>query len=201
MQFNHFVVVIGMVDEFFIRYLLSQLAYFDHRESELGSHFNLLKARRAVGATGVHGGFVGQRIYSHGSEVGSVYAEIAYAMGYLDADRILGKWEFEALRSGVRAKCRSRDYTIEDVFKWWGPPSWRSGENPYYPCTLLYLPADPKRAAVAFDFLGAELEEREENGVAKDEPIQMLRNVRIRSATFSRDFTFTPLGKQVAGRK
>ena len=134
-------------------------------------------------------------------EIASVYAEIAFQMGYLDVGRLLSESEFASLRSGLREHCRDNDLTTTEVRNRFGDPSWLSGTNPVWPCVYLYFTEKPEFGSVAFDFWN-EIDYDEQttavNGRFGERPA--LRNIRIRGNDFKREFTFTPLGRKITGR-
>ena len=189
-------------EEVVLQYFLSHLAFVDERDTELKAHMETLCTRGAFTSLGVGGAF---NQYTHlpaqSNEIGSVYAEIAFKMGYLNTDRILDKNEFATLRSGLRSTCRSRNFNTEDVVKEFGVPSWRSGTNPFYPWTYLYLCNDIDVGMIAFDFWNVVYyDEKAEKTCGTFGDLPVLRNIRIRGDNFSREFTFTPIGRKITKR-
>ncbi len=172
------------------RFFLSHLAFIDERDLELENYLNKLTERGAFTSLGVSGAF---RKYTHlqatDVEIASVYAEIAFKMGYLNTDRILIKSEFESLHSGLRKTCRSQDLNTEDVVQQFGTPSWKAGTNPSWPWVFLYFCNELDHGSIAFDFW---------NDGYYDLPV--LRNIRIQGPNFGREFTFTPLGRKITKR-
>jgi hypothetical protein len=199
---NHALPRLGMYGgEIAARHFLSHLAFVECREDELATHYEALQKRGAFLATGVKGAF--RQIHDGNSdqEVGSVYAEIAFQMGYLATDRLLNRREFKSLRIGLRKTCRTRDFTTKEVQQEFGPPSWSSGTNPFYPWVFLYITDEPSFGAVAFDFWNEVYHDFEtEKTCGKFGNLPVLRNVRIRGAQFVREIAFTPLGRRICNR-
>lgn len=190
-------------DESIAMHFSSALAFIDEREPEWEACLSDLKARGALRARGVSGAFHEvTHQWATDNEIASVFAEIAFKMGYLKTDRLLDRDEFESLRSGLRSTCRSRDFTMEEVLAEFGAPSWISGTKPYSSCVFVYFCREPDSGSLSFDFWN-ELD----RGTVADKvcgkfgDLPVLRDVRIRGATFAREFTFTPLGRKITGRK
>jgi len=71
----------------------------------------------------------------------SVYAELAYQLGWLRADRLLAPEAYRRLVDGIGEWCRE-DRTLGDVLAAYGPPSVSIGStNPYYPKSFVYVAA------------------------------------------------------------
>ncbi len=181
------------------RQLLSHVAYIDDREAELNSLFDELGERGAFTACGVQGAFSRMTgLDATCNEVGSVYAEVAFQMDYLNTARILSAAEFDLLVTGLRETCLVTDMNAADVRSEFGEPSWVAGENPYYPWTFLYLCVDLRRGSVAFDFWNVVYyDEKIEKTCGRFGDVPVLRNVRIRESSFSREFVFTPIGRTI----
>jgi hypothetical protein len=200
---NHALPRLGMYGgEMAAMHFLSAVAFIDEREAEFDEFKDSLKARGAFCESGVGGAF---EKYTHlpatDNEIGSAYAEIAFRMGYLKTDRILDQNEFESLRSGLDEKCRSQDFTTEEVVAEYGVPSWASGTNPFYPWTYLYFCNEIDDGIIAFDFWNVVYVDWN-TGKVKGEfgDLPVLRNVRIRGADFGKEFTFTPFGRKITKR-
>jgi hypothetical protein len=186
-------------EEVVLDYFLSHLAFVDERDAELKAHMETLRTRGAFTSLGVGGAFTQHtHLPATGGEIGSVYAEIAFKMGYLNTDRVLDKNEFATLRSGLRGTCRSQNFNTADVAKEFGVPSWRSGTNPFYPWTYLYLCNDIDMGTIAFDFWNVVYyDEKTRKTCGKFGDLPVLRNIRIRGDNFGREFTFTPIGRKI----
>ena len=93
-------------DEVAARQLLTDLAFIDDREHQLSDELDVLRARGASTASGVGGAF-NQRtgLRATDNEIGSVYANIAFRMGYLRTERILTATEFASLESSGWVSC------------------------------------------------------------------------------------------------
>ncbi len=200
---NHWLPRLGMFGgEITAQHILSHVAFIEKRENEFNAHMDALRDRGAFTATGVSGAFSKHtRLLATYNEVGSVYAEIAFKMGYLNVDRILDRSAFETLSSGLRSVCRSRDFNTEDVSKEFGTPSWTSGTNPFFPWVYLYLCNELDHGMIAFDFWNVVCyDEGAEKAFGEFGDLPALRNVRIRGANFAREFTFTPVGRRITKR-
>ena len=190
-------------DEQTALHFLNHLAFIDEREDDLESLLDgLTKRGAAISATRVSGAF--QQVTGHQAtekEIASVYAEVAFQMGYLDVGRLLSGSEFANLKSGLRDYCRDHDLTTSEVKERFGDPSWFTGTNPVWPCVYLYISEEPEFGSVAFDFWN-EIDYDEQttavNGRFGDIPA--LRNVRIHGNDFKSEFTFTPIGREITKR-
>ena len=197
---NHALPRLGMYGgESVALHFLSELAFIDERDAEFTEHMDTLRTRGAFTSSGVDGAFTR---YTHlpatDNEIGSVYAEIAFKMGYLTTDRILNKREFESLRTGLRRTCRVRNFNTQDVIAKFGVPSWTSGTNPYYPRVFLYLCNEVDHGTIAFDFWNVVHYDRTiEKTCGEYGDLPVLRNVRIQGRQFGREFTFTPIGRTI----
>ena len=190
-------------DELAARCFLSHVAFVDEREDELNSHFDALDERGATTSLGVAGAFercTGRKATD--VEVASVYAEIAFRMGYLETNRILRTSEFDSLRKDLSDICQSRDFDADEVLSTFGAPSWTSKASRPWPNVYLYLASELEDGAIAFDFWNAP-DHGQGAGTVKGKlrDIPVLRNVRIRGPVFAREFTFTPIWRTVTGRK
>ena len=93
----------------------------------------------------------------HENEVASVYAVIAFEMGYLSLEgndrlqRLLSADEFDAILETAADLARVGACIPEDVIERFGEPSIRWGTNDNYPCTMLYLSPGSGRY-LHFDF-------------------------------------------------
>jgi hypothetical protein len=174
------------------------LAWIDQREPEWDAHRQALEARGAFCSTGVRGAFervLGERVQTE--SVASVYAEIAFQMGYLETQRVLSAAEFGRLRKGLRRAVSRRSFTAAEVEERFGPPSWGvvRGRNDPNSETWLYLASRPRFAAIAFEFWNESL--FVDGKYARRFDRAILRYVRIRGRRFAREFAFTPLGRQL----
>ena len=180
------------------RQLLSHLAFIDEREDELRDRFDALRDHGAFTASGVGGAFNRQTgLEPTANEIGSVYANVAFHMGYLRSERTLTQTEFDSLESIVRESCAACDFNADDVRTRFGDPSWQSGTNPYYPWVYLYLCPD-RDHSIAFDFWNVIHYDKQNEVVRGDYgDVPVLRNVRIGATDFGSEFTFTPLGRTI----
>ena len=186
------------------RQLLSDITFVDEREHEFKSHMQVLQDRGAFLSTGVEGAFsYRMQLKPTCALIGSVYAEVAFKMGYLQTKRILTGREFKALKAGLRKTCRTRDMNADDVKAEFGIPSWSVKGNPFYPWVYMYLSNESEDGVIAFDFWNefGNDPKRKREVYGKYGATPVLQNIRIRGPRFVREFTFTPLGRKIAGRK
>lgn len=178
--------------------LLSHLAFIDDCNDELRDRFDALRDRGAFTASGVAGAFNRQTgLKPTDNEIGSVYADVAFRMGYLRTQRTLTPTEFDSLESKIRESCPATDYNADEVRAQFGAPSWQSGANPYYPWVYLYLCQD-RDHGIAFDFWNVIRHDKQNEVVRGDYgDIPVLRNVRIGAVDFGSEFTFTPIGRRI----
>jgi len=192
--------------EVFADHILAELSFIDEREEELDAHFKELDTRGARNSCGVTGAFRKcTGLGYHNAGIASVFAEVAYQLGYLKTERVLNEGEFRELSKGLRSACRERDWTTEQVYQKFGKPTWPlnsdiAKRNPFYPCSVLYLCENPRIGSVAFDFWNSIDDKKKteiNTTIGRYGQIPILRNVRIRGSKFARDFTFTPMGKKI----
>lgn len=168
--------------ELVFRTLLGDLCFVDERESELREELERLRYPGLYGPTGTHGALrehirgPGDR----GEEVGSVFLGIADRLGYVQPDRRLSTAEWKAMRTGLRAAIRSRDWTTEELLARFGEPSIRMGH------VFGYASEEQRAGWVFFDFLQPERWDR------RDEAL--LRDARLPATTLARQLVYTPTG-------
>ncbi|HEV3237165.1 MAG TPA: hypothetical protein VGZ25_09270, partial [Gemmataceae bacterium] len=108
-----------------------------------------LHVRRIFTASGVDGRFRSRfgKTNNYVCEVASVYAEVAHRLGYLAVVNTLAKDEWRIFRSGLRHKCRSRNWRVSEVTLEFGAPSLLIGHM-----VFAYVPQATERGWVCFDF-------------------------------------------------
>lgn len=176
--------------ELALRSVLADLTFVDDVDEAWRGEQRQLVERGSWTQIGVGGAFAtvfgGRRTGTHDAAVGSVYAEVAHRLGYLRLDEDVEPAAYRALRREVRPWCRETDRTLTDVVAAFGEPGLRCGSaDPLWPTTVAYgtdRPADP---LVCFDTAG---------------PTAVVRDVRIRTSAFPRDFTYTPAGRAMRHR-
>jgi hypothetical protein len=190
----------GFGCELFARSCLQYLTFIDQREDEYRDLLAELIDRKASDSGGVRGAFIMRtRREATSGEIASVFGELAFRLGYLKTERVLEEADYARMSTLLRRECERCDWTLTEVTKQFGTPSWSSSSgNPYYPCTTLYLFHGTPFRSIAFDFWN-ELDLRPERekltGIYGEIPV--LRDVRIRGKSFPSDFIFTPIGKHI----
>jgi hypothetical protein len=129
------------------------------------------------------------------NEVTSIYAELAWNLGYLTVDRNLSKAAMKKLRQGLRAKCRERDWHQSEIKEQYGEPSLKIGD------VYCYAPETRGERWIFFDFWKEYSAKRINSRVIVhkkyiEDPI--LRDVRLPASTLMRGLVFTPFGQQFA---
>ena len=142
--------------------LMEYVTFIDERTDDWMHRRKELHHRKAFNARGVTGGF--EQIFgyrrpgAHDHEVASVYAVIAFELGYLslqgdDAlDGLVTPDEYETLLCAAQEIACEEPCAPETVIERFGPPSIRWGTNHNYPCTMLYLCESGDSQYVHFDF-------------------------------------------------
>src|SRR5262245_19750283 len=106
--------------ELLLRGLLRDLCFIDRREAD----WDVAAARYLRGCRGV----CGQLEFQHRpfpnfvNEVTSVYAEVAFALGYFAPGRLLSEDEMVRLRSATGAEFLERDWDEQELHETFGPP-------------------------------------------------------------------------------
>lgn len=176
--------------------LLGDICYIDERESELRQARFALERRELVRTQGVGDGF--RRRFPEQTdlmeEVVSVYAEVAYDLGYLTLPRLLSEAEWKSLTNGLRGKCRTQDFTLSETLATFGPPTLQVGGC--YGPTLCYAPLSRESRWIFFDFCSCHWELAKKSGRDPYEADPILRNARIPATVFWRELTLTPHGRQ-----
>jgi hypothetical protein len=113
-----------------------------------------LRTRGAFTALGVQGAFraVLPSYRDDGAAVASVYAEIAWRLGWLVVDRALADDEHEQL-SAQTDRWSGRNYQLDEIQAEFGPPSVLfGGSGPHCAKTLAYAAASRARGLVCLHF-------------------------------------------------
>jgi hypothetical protein len=108
--------------EAMLLHLLDTLCFIDRRDEE----WLALKGRYVVGCRWVRGHFEFQHraFPAYVNEIASVYAEIAFRLGYFSPARLLTEAEMSRLASVVEEpEFVSRDWTEAELHAQFGPPS------------------------------------------------------------------------------
>jgi hypothetical protein len=139
-----------------LRLFLDDLAWIDGRETPRGPAQDALAAMGAFSPSGVTGAFThmfGGIPADHLSAVGMVYADLAWAWGYLEPASTLTAGEYARLRRDAREWAAAADRSPADVVAEFGEPSLGlPGYNPRFPVSFGYLPPDRSQPLVVFDF-------------------------------------------------
>lgn len=188
--------------EFFLLDTLSNVCFIDEREAELNQALDKMNKQEVSTNTGVFGAFHLSFDYKQFeidqlyNEVTSIYAELAWNLGYLTVDRNLSKAAMKKLRRGLRAKCKERNWHQSEIKEQYGEPSLKIGD------VYCYAPETRSERWVFFDFWKEYNAKRITSRVIvyekyTEDPI--LRNVRLPANTLKRGLVFTPFGQQFAG--
>jgi hypothetical protein len=103
-------------------HLLDTLCFIDGREDAWG----VARGTYVTGCRWVRGHFEFQHrpFFTFVNEVASVYAEVAFSLGYFKPGKLLTEAEMSRLASVVRGpEFLSRDWTESELHKQFGPPS------------------------------------------------------------------------------
>jgi hypothetical protein len=197
-------------------YLLRDLCYIDQHEVKLKLEWNKLKMQKRFGCLGLSTPFqqlLGGRDFGNSAfndEVASIYAEMAYHLGYLNVERTLSDTEYTVL-SGQLQQFKKGKWRQSDILARYGKPSLIIGGS-YHSCSC-YAPVARNKDWVFFDFVldqsgyrdvvrdksGGRLPEkiegipRAEHPDCSDVP---LRDVRVPGANLD-GFIFTPYGMRI----
>jgi len=188
--------------ELFLHNCLNHLAFVDQTESILQREMQRLKDWGAYNACGATGAFkCATGISQPEMEVASLYAELAFRMGYLQLDRYLSPKEFQMCRQRIDRKFSERDWAVDEIKMEFGKPSWATGTNPYYPCVLAYASAEVSDGWVFFDFWNEFASTKSSHVIGKYGPAPMLRYIRRPAVSFRKSFIRTAFAKRHFHRK
>lgn len=196
--------------------LFEYLTFIDERDEEWQEYRAELHRTKAFNSRGLTGGFE----YRHGNRkdvsydnlVASVYAQIAFEMGYLvplregekyGIARLLDPDKYDSMRQITLELCNvsdpeDGDFAPEDILQRFGSCSIRWGTNDKYPCTLTYFFEGDFDVFIHFDFWARWY--KDESGArvpGKYGPKPLLGNVRLPAETFPEQFVFTSFGKSL----
>lgn len=133
--------------EIALRLFLDDLAWIDGSETPRGPAQDALAAMGAFSPAGVTGVFTrmfGGIPADHLSAVGMVYANLAWAWGYLEPESTLTAGEYARLRRDARKWATTADRAPADAVAEFGEPSLGlPGYNPRFPGQLWLPPARP----------------------------------------------------------
>ena len=187
--------------------LMEYLTFIDERENEWRLHRNALSESNAFRSTGLHGGFCSATGQVKREEIqpASVYALIAYQMGYLtsghkfDVTRVLSSHEFDSMLTAFDKQFFASELTNHDVIETFGEPSLRWGTNDNYPCVLLYFDDGSPIRFCYFDCWADFYTDVSGCRVPKKYgPKPILRNIRLPAEKFVDQFRFTDFGRQLS---
>ena len=171
---------------------LRDLCFVDDRTPMFDRALDDMRRRNEFLSTGVVGAFR----YFHlaktedvTDEVASVYAAVAFRLGYFRPSRLLTSSEWNKLNERLPLWMKEDERSPADLVGTFGPPSYRSLAQ--RPRVFSYTVDDLDSAWVHFDFSSL----RSRSKVAPLHPSMLLRDVRTGSADFSERMLFTQLGE------
>ncbi|XVU29044.1 hypothetical protein ACQPZJ_18860 [Actinoplanes sp. CA-054009] len=179
-----------------LRLFLDAVAFVDGRSADWQQEQDALRERGAFTALGVRGAFA-RVLPGHDDDgaVGSVYAEVAWRLGWLTIDRVVPADEHRRLR--VETDWCARDRDLDEVLDEFGPPSVLcGGGNPRFSKTVVYAAADRTCGLVSLHFAGTY---DWESPQPQPESPPALVAVRHGNEPFLDTFAFTPTGQGIAG--
>ena len=170
------------------------LLFVERRPEAWGNEQQALERRKAWTATDVAGALKELLPADDGSNVASVYAEIAHRHGWLTAEWVLSPAEYASIL-GTIDSWAAYDRTWADVTSIFGPPSVLfGGTNPLYGKTLGYATEDPSEPMLFFHLWnGTDSGSEPSWPPAHEQPL--LLAVRHGDRPFPAGFTFTPAGQ------
>lgn len=190
-------------DEMALQYFLDDLAWIDGRESphsRASEAFSAMGTWSPIGVSGKFTDMFGGSARDHINAVALVYADLAWAWGYLTVARTLDREEYARLRRDAPPWTAAADRVIADVVAEFGEPSlWTPKYNPCWPQTIGYVPQDRSDPLVVFDFW-QDTDWASGSFRSRFGPEPVLRNVRWRGDSFAAGFTFTPTGSTLRVR-
>jgi len=165
-----------------LHYLLEDLCFIDQQEDRLRNELDSLWNRDLCRSTGMIGA-IKDRIAGadFGNEVASIFAPLAFRLGYIDLDRHLDDGEWRRLTKGLRSRVTARDWSPQEISELFGRPSLEIGT------IFAYAPGIADASWVYFDFV------RPTEMASYNELI--LRTARLPARAFYRELAFTPFGR------
>jgi hypothetical protein len=183
-----------------VRAIFEKLIFIDENETAYESTIGNESFVRFFGPGWVAAPFwwkFGGKYDRYNNELGSVYAEIGFRLGYLELDRILSAGEWEMLRKGLRDRVRKRDWTASEILEEFGPASFKTGWSVNQ--VLCYSNGIIDNDWIYFDF-EAKREDPKSPGSGwpaddRSIPDPPLRDVRLPAKDFSHSLVLTPYGR------
>jgi hypothetical protein len=195
------------VEEFF-RGTLGDIIFIDEREPDLEKEYEKITKKGLFTPQAVTGTLSNhfQNIEVIINEIASVYAEIAYNLGYLKLEKLLSPEDWNNIYKYFRDKCSNRDRYLEDIINQYGPPSLEIGVDvqPVH----CYVSENKEHEWIFFDYWNEHLENSDNHDTDtykrykysldyKYRKNPILRNIRLPSKKFRHGIVFTPYGKQL----
>lgn len=194
--------------EFPIFQSMGHLAFVEEREREWETLRGELFRNGSANDRGVEGAFAEllgfHQPHAHSEAAASVYARIAWVMGWLTEPRaeylkrLLTIDEYEQILADVQVRTNLEADDPDTIIARCGEPSIRWGTSQQYPCILLYLCGDDPRKYIYFDFWNEWY--KDDSGVqvpGKYGPKPLLRNIRRPAKSFAEEFIWTPFGENL----
>ncbi len=187
------------VEMFFIG-ILRDISFIDERESELNEQIEKLRKRGLFTSQGVAGQLTHCFLNAENSkETASIYAEIAYNLGYLKIENLSPVSDWSNIYNNIRNYCKNKDWLLKDVVGSFGSPSLAIGSD--WQQIHCYVSEDNRNEWIFFDYCNVIIEnvddEFDRYNLKKN---QRLRNVRLPSKMFEQGIVFTPYGKKLNNR-
>jgi hypothetical protein len=179
--------------------ILYDLSFIDDRESDLEIQLDTLREKGLMSPQRVAGRLPDyfSEVQCFSNEISSIYAEIAYNLGYLTLENLFVTEKWEEIYLNINDLCRNQDQHVNDIITQFGKPSIEIGTiwRPIH----AYVCDDHKKGWICFDYWNEDLNnfDSEPDNRFKFKTNPILRNVRLPKELFKNGIVYTPYGNSL----
>ncbi len=176
--------------------ILDDLSYIDEKESDLKMHLDNLREKGLTSSQNVAGRLQEyfSKVDSFFNEIASIYAEIAYNLGYFKLENLCTSEKWDAIFNNINNFYCNQDRHINDIVTQFGKPSLEIGTiwSPVH----IYACEDNQKGWICFDYWNEDLDnfDIEIDNRFKFRTNPILRNVRLPNEKFKKGMVYTPYG-------
>jgi hypothetical protein len=176
--------------------ILDDLSYIDEKESDLEIQLDNLREKGLMSPMRVAGRLPDyfSKVCCFSNEIASIYAEIAYNLGYFSVENLCVSEKWDAIFYNIKNFCCNQDRYVNDIITQFGKPSLEIGT---IWCPIhVYVSEDHQKGWICFDYWNEDLNnfDREPDNRFKFRTNPILRNVRLPKEKFKNGMVYTPYG-------